>query len=53
MFKKVHSLTEELAESERERHRLQLELDHANRKDITCKEHERIINKLEGEKYKL
>lgn len=53
LFKKIHNLTDELAESQRQRTRLELELNHVNRKDFSCKDHEKIINKLEGDIYKL
>ncbi len=46
LFKKIHSLTEQLAESQKERVRLQLELDHLSRRDFSCKDHEKSINKL-------
>lgn len=32
---------------------MQLELEHMGRKDVSCKEHEKIINRLEGDIYKL
>jgi hypothetical protein len=53
LFRKVHALTAELAESERERVRLGLELAHLSRRDLACQEHEKTISRLEGEKYRL
>jgi diacylglycerol kinase family enzyme len=53
LFKKIHLLTDQLADSERERVRMQLELEHLGRRDVTCKEHEKIINRLDGDLYKM
>lgn len=39
LFKKIHALEAELAESERERVRMGLELDHISKRDISCREH--------------
>jgi hypothetical protein len=53
LFRKVHALTAELAESERERVRMSLELAHLGKRDLSCQEHEKTIQRLEGEKYRL
>lgn len=37
LFKKIHNLTDQLADSEKQRVRMQLELEHLGRKDVSCK----------------
>lgn len=53
LFKKVRKLEEELKESEKERVRMGLELENYKGRSKTCNEHDKIIAKLEAEKYRI
>jgi hypothetical protein len=46
LFRKIHSLTAELAKSEQEKLRLQLRIDHMSDMEVACKEYEKTISKL-------
>lgn len=53
MFKKIHKLTEELAGAQKENMQMKIELENYKNMEKTNGNYDKIINKLEGDKYKL
>ena len=53
LFKKIHKLTDDLNAAQKENMQMRVELDNLKNVSKTCNDHERIITRLEGDKYKL